>query len=412
MQDNESKYIELFYDHYKDTFEQLKGYIKKGIILIETANAVTLFEKENFKISKILKKCYFCNLISKTMSESLNNIFVPELLDSISKIILDARKHVVQTINNELMVTYWKIGKEIVEKEQKNNIDNQTSRQIILQLSKQLTETLGNGFSRSNLFYMRKLYIEFPNVQTLSGHLSWSHICEIIMIENKHKREFYLARTQEYKLSVRELRNQIERCVYERTLSNKLSEPEENNCSAITKYNPADVVKDPYIIDFLGIPENEHIEENELENRLILHLEKFLLELGHGFMFVGRQKRITINNTHYYVDLVFYNKILRCYVLIELKTRKLQIEDAGQVNTYLNYYKTEINDEFDNPPIGIILCAEKEEIAAEYILSGFENNVFASKYITILPNKHQLEEQLKFAIENDKNKKANNESTG
>jgi len=344
------------------------------------------------------------------MLENLNNILVPELFDSISKIIVDARRRVFQTINNELIVTYWRIGKEIVEKEQINNVDNQTSRQIILQLSKQLTENLGNGFSRSNLFNMRKLYIEFPNVQTLSGHLSWSHVCELILMDNKHKRDFYLTQTQENKLSVRELRKQIERCVYERTMSNKLSETEVNINSAIIKYNPADVVKDPYIVDFLGIPENAHIEETELENMLILHLEKFLLELGHGFMFVGRQKRITINNTHYYVDLVFYNKILRCYVLIELKTRKLQIEDGGQVNTYLNYYKTEINDEFDNPPIGIILCAEKDEIAAEYILSGFENNVFASKYITVLPDKHQLEEQLKFALEKNKSNQQINEN--
>ena len=335
------------------------------------------------------------------MLESQNNIIVPELFDSISKIIVDARKRVVQTINNELIVTYWAIGKEIVEKEQINNIDNQTSRQIILQLSKQLTERLGNGFSRSNLFNMRKLYIEFPNVQTLSGHLSWSHICELITMDNKPKRDFYLVQTQENKLSVRELRKQIERCTYERTLSNKTIEVQEPIGLSITKYNPVNVVKDPYVLDFLGIPENEHVEESELENRLILHLEKFLLELGHGFMFVGRQKRITINNTHYYIDLVFYNKTLRCYVLIELKTRKLQIEDGGQVNTYLNYYKTEINDEFDNPPIGIILCAEKDEIAAEYILSGFENNVFASKYITVLPEKQQLEEQVKFVIEKE-----------
>jgi predicted nuclease of restriction endonuclease-like (RecB) superfamily len=332
------------------------------------------------------------------MLEKPSDILVPELFDSINKIIVDARKRVTQTINNELIVTYWAIGKEIVEKERVNNVDNQTSRQIILQLSKQLTERLGNGFSRSNLFNMRKLYIEFPNVQTVSGHLSWSHICELMIIDNKSKRDFYLLQTQENKLSVRELKKQVERCVYERTLSNKAIEVQDG--LPITKYNPADVVKDPYVLDFLGIPENEHIEENELENRLILHLEKFLLELGHGFMFVGRQKRITINNTHYYVDLVFYNKILRSYVLIELKTRKLQIEDGGQVNTYLNYYKTEINDEFDNTPIGIILCAEKDEIAAEYILSGFENNVFASKFVTVLPNKHQLEEQVKFILEN------------
>jgi len=332
--------------------------------------------------------------------KQLENTFIPELADTINKIIIDARNHVVQTVNNELIKTYWTIGKEIVEKERINNIDNQTSRQIILQLSKQLTQVLGSGFSRSNLFNMRKLYIEFPSVQTLSGHLSWSHVCELLIIDNKPKRNFYLSQIQINKLSVRELRKQIERQVYERTLSNKTTNITDIISAAAEKYNPADIVKDPYVLDFLGIPEKEHIEESELENRLILHIEKFLLELGHGFMFVGRQQRITINNTHYYVDLVFYNKILRSFVLIELKTRKLQVEDGGQVNTYLNYYKTEINDEYDNPPIGIILCAEKDEIAAEYILFGFENNVFASKYTTVLPDKRQLEEQVKLIIEN------------
>ena len=238
-----------------------------------------------------------------------------------------------------------------------------------------------------------------PNVQTLSGHLSWSHICELLIFDSKPKRDYYLAQTQVNKLSVRELRKQIERQTYERTLSNKMLDKHETVSTVIDEFKPADIVKDPYLLDFLGIPENQHIEEYELENRLIFHLEKFLLELGNGFMFVGRQRRITINNTHYYVDLVFYNKILRSYVLLELKTRKLQIEDAGQVNTYLNYYKTEINDEFDNPPIGIILCAEKDEVAAEYILSGFENNVFASKYVTVLPNRQQLEEQVKLVLD-------------
>ena len=348
-------------------------------------------------------KSYFMK--EKSLISGKKNVLVPELLDSISKIISDARKRVSQAINNELIIAYWNVGKEIIEKEQKNNIDNQTSRQIILQLSKQLTERLGNGFSRSNLFNMRKFYISFPNVQTLSGHLSWSHICELLVIEHQSKRDFYLAQTQENKLSVRDLRKQIERCVYERTLTNKTSENQKTITKVVKKYNPANIIKDPYVLDFLDLPENEHIEECELENRLILHLEKFLLELGHGFMFVGRQKRITINNTHYYIDLVFYNKILRSYVLIELKTRKLQIEDGGQVNTYLNYYKTEINDEYDNPPIGIILCAEKDEIAAEYILSGFENNVFASKFITVLPDKHQLEEQVKFVLDSDFHRK-------
>jgi predicted nuclease of restriction endonuclease-like (RecB) superfamily len=332
--------------------------------------------------------------------EKQNNTLIPELADSISRIILDARKRIAQNINNELIVSYWAIGKEIVEKEQANNIDRQTSRQIILQLSKELTERLGNGFSRSNLFNMRKLYIEFPSVQAVPGQISWTNMCEILLIDAKPKRDFYLKESIKCNWSSRELIQQKKRMLYERTLSNQTAIIQENISAAITDHNPADIVKDPYILDFLGMPANEHIEENELENRLILHLEKFLLELGHGFMFAGRQKRITINNTHCYVDLVFYNKILRSYVLIELKTGKLQINDGGQINTYLNYFKTEVNDEHDNPPVGIILCAEKDEIAAEYILSGFENNIFASKYITVLPDKQQLEAQIKYVLEN------------
>ncbi|MDR3286761.1 MAG: PDDEXK nuclease domain-containing protein [Prevotellaceae bacterium] len=330
---------------------------------------------------------------------------VPELIESISQIIVNARRRVVASINSELIVTYWTVGKEIVDKEQNNNIDNQTSRQIILQLSRQLTQTLGTGFSRSNLFNMRKLYIEFPNVQTVSGHISWSHICELLLIDNHNKRNFYLSQIQNENLSVRDLRRKMARMEYERALSNSTNVSTDLSLAVNNFHNPESIVKDPYVLDFLGIPENEHLEEYELENCLITHLEKFLLELGNGFMFVGRQKRITINNTHYYVDLVFYNKILRSYVLIELKTRKLQAEDGGQVNTYLNYYKTEINDEYDNPPIGIILCAEKDEIAAEYILSGFENNIFASKFVTVLPDKRQLEEQVKYVIENQRNNK-------
>ncbi|MDR1792266.1 MAG: PDDEXK nuclease domain-containing protein [Bacteroidales bacterium] len=336
-----------------------------------------------------------------TEENSLAVNIIPELIESISQIMVNARRRVAATINNDLIVTYWTIGKEIVDKEQNNNIDNQTSRQIILQLSRQLTQTLGTGFSRSNLFNMRKLYIEFPSVQAVPGQISWTSLCEILLIDDKNKRNFYLQKSIEGNWSSRELINQKKRMLYERSLSNKRTEIQENIISQIVQYNPESIVKDPYVLDFLGVPENEHLEESELENRLIMHLEKFLLELGNGFMFVGRQKRITINNTHYYIDLVFYNKILRSYVLIELKTRKLQIEDGGQVNTYLNYYKTEINDEYDNPPVGIILCAEKDEIAAEYILSGFENNIFASKFITVLPDKHLLEEQVKFVLENE-----------
>lgn len=331
------------------------------------------------------------------MEKALNNIDL-SLLENIKHIVLNARKNLYQKVNQELILTYWQIGKEIVEMELKNNIDNQTSRQIILKLSKQLTNEIGKGFSRSNLFNMRKFYIEYPNVQSLTGHLTWTHICELLIIEDKDKRSFYEKETVNISWSIRELKRQINSSLYERLLLSKGKDNKKKVLELAQKgqelNNAEDILKNPYVFEFLGIPENKSILEKDLEAKLIRHIEEFLLELGKGFMFVGSQQRITINNNHYYVDMVFYNKILRCYILIELKTTKLNIADGGQLNTYINYYKTEVNDETDNPPIGIILCTEKDEITAEYILGGFENNVFASKYVTILPNKYKLIEEL------------------
>lgn len=325
-----------------------------------------------------------------------------ELIENIRLIILKARTKVAQNINSELLTTYWLIGKEIIEHESNNKIDKKSSRQIILELSKQLTNDLGKGFSRANLFNMRKFYLDYPNVQTLSGQLNWSHYCELLVIEDKSKRGFYEKETANAGWSVRELKRQIDSSLYERLL---LSSGKDNK-KILNKLaregqkleKPEDVVKDPYVFEFLGVPEHKPLIEKELERKLIRHIEDFLLELGKGFMFVGSQQRVTINNTHYYVDMVFYNKILKSYILIELKTRKLQLSDAGQLNTYLNYYKTEINEQDDNPPIGIILCAEKDEIGAEYILGGFKNNVFASKYTYVLPDKDELIRELELVM--------------
>jgi predicted nuclease of restriction endonuclease-like (RecB) superfamily len=333
------------------------------------------------------------------MGKSMSNI--PEynkLIESIRNIILNARKNVAQNINHELIAAYWRIGKEIVANETNNNIDSLSSRQLILSLSKRLTAEVGRGFSRANLFNMRKFCIEYPDVQTLSGQLNWSHFCELLIIDNKLKRDFYEKESINSSWSVRELKRQIDSSLYERLL---LSDGKINK-NAVLKLakhgqelaKPEDIVKNPYVFEFLGIPENKPILEKDLELRLIRHIEDFLLELGRGFMFVGSQQRVTINNTHHYVDMVFYNRILKCYILIELKTRKLKISDAGQLNTYLNYYKTEINDLNDNPPIGIVICAEKDEVGAEYIMSGFENNVFASKFTYVLPDKEQLIKEL------------------
>lgn len=321
-----------------------------------------------------------------------------DLIENIKSIVLQSRKQVVYNVNRALILAYWNIGKEISRNEELNNIDLQSSRQIILLLSKQLSNELGRGFSRSNLFNMRKFHQLYPDVQTLSGHLSWSHISELISIEDDRKRNFYEKETINSSWSIRELKRQVNSSLYERLL---LSSGKENKRKVIELSEkgqiidkPEDIIKSPYVFEFLGIPEQKPILEKELEERLIRHIEAFLLELGRGFMFVGSQQRITLNNTHHYVDMVFYNKILKCYILIDLKTSKLKISDGGQLNTYLNYYKTEVNDENDNPPIGLVLCAEKDEIAAEYILGGFENNVFASKYTYVLPDKEELINQV------------------
>jgi len=324
------------------------------------------------------------------------------LIHSIKDIVVESRKRVIKTVNHTLIETYWNIGKEISLNEQANSIDSKSARQQILELSKELTKELGKGFSRSNLFNMRKFYQLYPDVQTVSGHLSWSHICEIITIEDSNKRAFYEKETTNSSWSFRELKRQIESSLYERLLLSSGKANKEKVIEMSQKGqkldSPTDIIKSPYVFEFLGIPEKKPILEKELERKLIKHIEDFLLELGRGFMFVGSQQRVTINNTHYYVDMVFYNKILKSYILIELKTNKLKISDGGQLNTYLNYYKTEVNEETDNPPIGIILCTEKDEIAAEYILGGFENNVFASKYTYVLPQKEELIKELEDII--------------
>lgn len=324
------------------------------------------------------------------------------LLENIKDIISKSRIKLYKSINKELIETYWKIGKTIVDNEIRNHIDSKSARQIVLNLSRELTFELGKGFSRSNLFNMRKLYNTYPDVQTVSGHLSWSHLCELITIEDANKRSFYEKESINSSWSYRELKRQVDSSLFERLI---LSEGKNNKDKVIELSKkgqviekPLDLIKNPYVFEFIGLKENKPILEKDLEKKLIRHIEDFLLELGRGFMYVGSQQRITINNTHYYVDMVFYNKILKSYILLELKTRKLQISDGGQLNTYLNYYKTEVNEPTDNEPIGIILCAEKDEIAAEYILGGFDNNVFASKYTYILPSKEELIEEVENLI--------------
>ncbi len=265
-------------------------------------------------------------------------------------------------------------------------------------LSKDLSLEFGKGFSRSNLVYIRKLYLAFPKSETLSHQLNWSHYFEILKAENNLERNFYFKECEKEKWSVRELKRQMKSMLFHRLALSKDKEGVLQLAEKGTEIiNPADVVKDPYVFEFLGIP-HQPPAESELEARLIENLEQFLLELGKGFAFIGRQYRITLGNRHFYVDLVFYHRILKCFVLIDLKKGEIEHNDIGQMNLYLNYFAKEENVEDDNPPIGIVLGAYKDQILVEYATENITNQLFVSKYELYLPNKkllaHELEKLL------------------
>ena len=331
-----------------------------------------------------------------------------DVYSSIKELMDNARNSVAKEVNNILIQTYWEIGRIIVEDEQGNSDRAEYGKQLITDLSKRLTKEYGKGFSRSNLQNMRNIYLSYPICQTLSGKLSWSHYCELLSISDEKKRSFYEKETVSANWSVRELKRQIKTSLFERLLLSSGDENKEKVLDLALKGNeiatPSDVIKDPYVFEFLGLPEEKPIMESDLEKALITHIEKFLLELGKGFMYVGSQQRVTLGNTHYYVDMVFYNKILRSYVLIELKTGKLMPEAVGQLNMYLNYYKAEVNDEMDNEPIGIILCTDKDSIQVEYALGSLSNKIFASKYTLYIPDREQLEEQVERVVKEYKKK--------
>ncbi|HIX80632.1 MAG TPA: DUF1016 family protein [Candidatus Erysipelatoclostridium merdavium] len=336
-----------------------------------------------------------------------NNLLNNEaLVNEIASIITNARNNVAKQVNNELLNAYWNIGRVIVEDELKNNRGEYGKKQL-LAISKNLTNKFGKGFSQSNLYNMKMFYTKYPIFQSVTGKLSWTHYCELLYISDDDKRSFYEKEAINANWSVRELKRQISSSLFERLL---LSNGETNKKKVLElalKGNeiakPEDIVKDPYVFEFLGLPENKPMMESDLEEALVRQIEKFLLELGKGFMFVGTQQRVTFGNTHYYVDMVFYNKILKSYVLIELKTIKLMPEAVGQLNMYLNYYTAEINDENDNPPIGLILCTDKGNVDMQYALGGLSNNIFASKYVTYMPDKEQLIAQVEAVLSSNDN---------
>ena len=326
-----------------------------------------------------------------------------EFLKDLKTIIEESRKTVVKHVNVIMIQTYWNIGKRIVEEEQKGNLKAEYGSRLLKEISKELTNEFGRGFSRSNLQSMRKFFIEYPKCQTLSGKLSWSHYLLLLAISDKSERAFYEHECENSNWSVRALERQIDSALYQRLL---LSKGEVNkeivlelSQKGVTYNTPDSFIKDPMVVEFLCLQEEKSIIESNFEKALIEHIEDFLLELGRGFMFVGSQQRISIAGMNYYVDMVFYNKILRAYVLIDLKINKLKPENFGQMNMYINYYKNEVNDELDQDPIGIILCADKEQSIAELSIQGLQNNIYAAKYTTVMPDIEVLQNEVRKVIE-------------
>lgn len=269
-------------------------------------------------------------------------------------------------------------------------------------MAKDLKVKYGKGFSKSNVYLCRQFYIKYPKFQTVSGKLSWSHYAELLTVADDMARSFYEQQTIKENWSFRELKRQIDSALFQRlALSTDkkgvlaLSEKGQELISA------KDAVKDPYVFEFLELPKDGIIKERGLEKKLIDKLQKFLLELGKGFSFVARQFKITVDNEHHFIDLVFYHRILRCFVLIDLKSKKVKHQDIGQMNLYLNYFKEEENTEGDNEPIGIIIAADKHEFTVKYATGGLTNKIFVSKYQLYLPDQKMLEEKVKEILDND-----------
>ena len=325
--------------------------------------------------------------------KEFNNTF-----NNIKELVINSRNKIYNTVNTEMLSLYWNIGKAIMEIQQGEERASYGD-EVLEKLSQKLTIEFGKGFSSRNLRTMRKFYLTYPIWKTVSSKLSWSHYLEIIKIDKNNKRKFYLNECINSRWSVRELQRQIESLLYERLLisadKEKILELSERGQEI---RRSKDLVKDPFVLEFLDIKENSEYLESDLEKNILEHLKEFLLELGKGFMFVGSQVRITLEEEHFYPDLVFYNRILQCFVIIDLKIGKVTHQDIGQMQMYVNYYDREIKSKNENSTVGILLSTMKNRTVVKYTLPEDNKNIFASTYKLNLPT----EEELINAIEEEK----------
>jgi predicted nuclease of restriction endonuclease-like (RecB) superfamily len=323
-----------------------------------------------------------------------NSMIDKKLYQSVKSVLENARAKAYSAVNSTMLEAYWNIGK-LIDENIGANRRAEYGMGVIRDISIRLTEDFGKGFDKTNLSRMRQLYLWFPNIDALRQQLTWTHYRMIMKVENPKAREYYLDECVKGVWSTRQLERQINSFCYERVLSSKNKNAVRDE---ITKKEPRttphDVVKDTYVLEFLGLKQNNDLYETHLENALVSHIQKFLLELGRGFTFEARQKRISFDDENFYIDLVFYNYILKCFVLIDLKTGKLTHQDLGQMQMYVNYYTRKLMNEGDNPPIGIVLCADKSESVVKYTLPEENTQIFTSKYKLYLPTEEELLQEI------------------
>ena len=332
--------------------------------------------------------------------------------DRIADILNTARTAVARSVNVEMVRAYWSIGREIVEEEQRGSYRAGYGDKLIHALAQRLGQAFGRGYSASNLKSMRQFYLTYPDLiqirQTLSGEsgrlsnsdtvsiLSWSHYTLLIKVESDYARSFYQIETVRNSWSYRELERQINSLLYERLALSKDKKGLMTLAIEGQQINsPLDIIKEPVVLEFLNLPESHHLVEGDLEAALISDLQSFLLELGRGFAFIARQERLTLDGDHFYVDLVFYHVVLKCYVLIEIKTGKLSHADLGQIQFYVNYFDQERCTEGDGPTIGLVLCADKNDAVVKYTLGEGNQQIFASRYKLYLPSEQELADEIR-----------------
>ena len=323
------------------------------------------------------------------ITEFENNGILGKVIGLLNK----ARTEIVSNVNKTMVYTYYEIGRIIVEEEQKGKGRAEYGLQLVEELSQKLSKEFGKGFSSTNIKQMRSFYNIYSKGQTASDefNLSWSHYLKLMRIDDDNERKFYEIEAYKNNWSLRELQRQYDSALYTRiAISRDKEKVLELAEKGLVVEKPKDAIKDPYILEFIGLPEKSIYSESELEQKLIDKLEYFLLELGTGFTFVARQKRISFDEKHFRIDLVFYNRILKCFVLIDLKIGELKHQDIGQMQMYVNFYDREIKLVEENKTIGIILCQNKSEAVVQYTLPENNEQIFASKYQTVLPSKEDL----------------------